>query len=907
MSIGMEPRPYQKDARKMLKAARKAGERTALIVLPTGCHRKGQGILMYDGSIKKVEDIAQDDLLMGPDGSPREVLDLVRGEDEMVEVRPVKGQPWVVNKSHILSLVHTNERTGGRIYPSTIGGNIVDLSVQDWQGWSKYKKHTHKLFRVGVDFPVQTEPLPMRPYLLGAMLGDGHLSNNYALGFTNVDAPVVQEVQRIAGESGWQIKPLPSKDRAQAYFFTGGGTRKNHAESRKETAPRMILRKLGLLPIKCEHRFIPQQYKVASRKNRLALLAGLMDTDGYLNGNVLEYCSKSLQLANDVAFVSRSLGFAAYISDKPVNGTMYYRVNVSGDCSQIPMRLLRRKPTPRTQIKNHLRTGFTCVPTGTTEPYYGFVLDSDHRYLLDDFTVTHNCGKTLIMALEARDEARKGGKVLIIAHRRKLLEQTKRALLENAEDLDIGIVGFGFADWDHSVILGGVQTLTMSAERMQKVADMGFTLVLWDECHRLHGRTYQQLFRKVVSAIHQGYTATPNWHGGGSVASILGNPVYEQPLKDMILDKYLATPRVKIFRTRTTLAGIALHNGEFDEGELSAVVNCRNRNELIVETFLREGCKGKPTLAFCVSRQHARDLAACFRDHGVSAEAVVDDRNNEDREGKFHRYETRETNVLCSVAVIEEGFDAPQTEVLVMAAPTMSLPRHTQRFGRGTRMAFDKTEFWVLDFTDNSEMHDLDPVTIADVLDLPELLAGEDVIDAIKKDKKKKERAASEPQEEGTSPEKVERVGGEVSSQSVNVLKSFPWHKVRGGGYQLTVHCADTPQKIAIMPNDKSGYDVALVLQEHILAKKKVTLVEQGLALSTAQSIAEKKAKLLQAGKFHYVDPDASWRKNAPTAPQRARLDAMHIPIPATAGQAEALLTKRFARRGRAKKQETTS
>src|SRR5258708_2044268 len=139
----------------------------ALLVLPTGCHRAGQGILMYDGTIKPVEEIQVGDLLMGPDSAPRQVMALCHGFDEMIEVRPVKGTPWVVNQGHVLSLVHTNERNGElRKYPSTRGGNTCDVPMSGWLAWSSRKKHVHKLFRVGVEFPAHPSPLPLHPYLL---------------------------------------------------------------------------------------------------------------------------------------------------------------------------------------------------------------------------------------------------------------------------------------------------------------------------------------------------------------------------------------------------------------------------------------------------------------------------------------------------------------------------------------------------------------------------------------------------------------------------------------------------------------------------------------------------------------------------------------------------------------------
>jgi ATP-dependent DNA helicase DinG len=150
---------------------------------------------------------------------------------------------------------------------------------------------------------------------------------------------------------------------------------------------------------RCENKFIPQMYKTASRKDRLALVAGLIDTDGSLANGCYDYISKSSHLADDLAFVCRSLGFAAYVTPclkQAQTGPrrLYYRVCVSGDFREVPCRVGRKQAEARQQKKSVLRTGFKIVNTNTAEDFFGFTLSGDGRYLLDDFTVTHNSGKS---------------------------------------------------------------------------------------------------------------------------------------------------------------------------------------------------------------------------------------------------------------------------------------------------------------------------------------------------------------------------------------------------------------------------------------------------------------------------------------------------------------------------------
>ena len=373
-----------------------------LMLGPSGCHRKGQKVIMWDGTLRAVEDVRVGDLLMGMDSTPRKVLELHHGTEAMVEIQPIKGEPWVVNEGHILTLVRTSRRSRGKCRRVQ---EVVDVPLRDWLGWSKSQKSIHKLFRVGVDFPFLCS-LPIDPYFLGVLLGDRSFCSGTPR-VTTVSPEIVEEVHVQAEVWGLRVAPHESKNREGACPIYGL-SRKN-AKGRGEegvNALALSLAGLDLWNIPCGSKFIPHSYKTASRKDRLELLAGLLDTDGSLDCNGFDFVSKSKALTEDVAFLARSLGFAAYFKScvkKSQNGTegTYHRLYISGHTDQIPVRLKGKRPKKRKQIKNVLRTGFT-VKHLPPEGYYGFVLDGDRRYLLDDFTVTHNTGKTECVRAIAR-------------------------------------------------------------------------------------------------------------------------------------------------------------------------------------------------------------------------------------------------------------------------------------------------------------------------------------------------------------------------------------------------------------------------------------------------------------------------------------------------------------------------
>lgn len=503
-------------------------------------------------------------------------------------------------------------------------------------------------------------------------------------------------------------------------------------------------------------------------------------------------------------------------------------------------------------------------------------------------------GKTLVMTEEASDEVARGGKVLIVAHRNKLFEQTKKTLLGNDPDLDIGIVGFKHAEWSHAITLGGVQTLSMSEERLARLESEGITLVIWDECHRAFSKSYRRVWKHLTSAFHEGYTATPDRHNGPHMRVLFGDPVYERPIDEMIVEEWLASPRVHMIKTSVPLGGVSLHGKDYDQESLAAAINRIDRNDIIVQTFIKHQCQGKATIAFCANKAHARALAETFLARGISAKALTDDVVDEEEDQVYADFETGAITVLTSVSKVEEGFDA-HVEVILLCAPTQSRPRYQQRIGRGTRKHFGKTHFDIFDFTDDCETHSLQPVEAKDVFNLPHLEDGEDVGEAIKKERKKREAATNTPQDDAKPKVNEGIEGGTIVERDGKIVQPLTWNRVEGGGYQLQVG----KNRLVVMPDNAGGYTVGMILKEHALAKEKLSVIERGLSPSTAQAIAETKARLLQKGAFHLVDPNAAWRSHPMSPKTRAALEKFHVTHAPDILQGPAcdLLEKEFARR----------
>lgn len=380
-------------------------KRGVLLHGPPGCHAKGTEILMFDGSTKKVEDVVVGDLLMGPDSKPREVLKLASGRESMVKIKPVKGEEFIVNINHILHLTPS----GSEVLTTT----PVNMSVLDYLKQNRNFKERYKLTRTGVEFSQKELPIPA--YIMGTWLGDGTSSGPE---ITSMDSEIVNAWDSYAKTlEGHNLNFKAKAGKANTFTISTG-----RAAGQKEgrNVFRTFLQDLNVI----DNKHIPNIYLTSSKVDRLELLAGLIDTDGSASNEGFEITQKSNKLAEDILFLARSLGFAAYSSKSlksSQNGTEgeYNRIFISGDLSEVPVRLERKKTKKRTQIKSVLRTGFEVEILGV-DNYYGFTLDSDHLYLTKDFTIHHNTGKTTIIAESARKYKDLGKTFILLWHTDKI-------------------------------------------------------------------------------------------------------------------------------------------------------------------------------------------------------------------------------------------------------------------------------------------------------------------------------------------------------------------------------------------------------------------------------------------------------------------------------------------------------
>lgn len=346
------------------------------------CLGKGTKVIMFDGSLKNVEDIVIGDQLMGVDSTARNVLALGRGREQMYWIRQNRATHYRVNESHILSLKGggTSKKHKGKILNISVKDVINHAESTFLSRWKGYK--------VGVEFSHQE--ISLDPYFLGVWLGDG---NAACPRITNMDEEILQFVSEYADRIGKKSHVYDDK-RSKSVDISIS----NHDGDKTDT----VKRSLGDLNV-LSNKHIPNVYKHNSSSVRLQLLAGIVDTDGSLEHNGYRIVQKRYDLITDIKYIADSLGFRTTMRTKYVqinegDTRPYYELGIYGDIAKIPVKVERRKCKRISQRVDASLTGIV-IEKDIVDDYYGFTIDGDSLFLLEDFTVTHNTAYMMNMIM----------------------------------------------------------------------------------------------------------------------------------------------------------------------------------------------------------------------------------------------------------------------------------------------------------------------------------------------------------------------------------------------------------------------------------------------------------------------------------------------------------------------------
>lgn len=396
------------------------------------CFWRGTRVFLSDLSMSKVEDIKVGDMVLGDDGAPRRVLELARGWDEMYEVT----FPWGSFRctgEHVLCLKYSNQGWTAKWKHKCASGTVKhygyavhywdkDLNKERQKKFTLANAESMKEFVASVKkdclvemtvhqylalkpweqkYMTMYQPDRMEfedcvdaafdPYVFGVWLGDGH---SIGARFTCFDKEIVDAVRENI-PANLAVSTHTNRSRGVYGIVCRNGDKKNEFME--------FLRAYNLV----NNKHIPQACFKWSVRDRLELLAGLLDTDGHNKGVGYEIIQKRQDLAEGIRTLCISLGFRAIM--KPCEkscmhkgekrtGT-YYRIHIAGDgVEDIPCRLPRKRVEQKTRRRNSTVHGFSIRKVEGTHEYFGFQIDGNQRFCLANGIVTHNSTVTLKVA-----------------------------------------------------------------------------------------------------------------------------------------------------------------------------------------------------------------------------------------------------------------------------------------------------------------------------------------------------------------------------------------------------------------------------------------------------------------------------------------------------------------------------
>ena len=338
------------------------------------CVAKGTRFIMFDGSIKNVEDIVAGDVLMGPDSKPRTVLATTHGIDNMYKVIPENGIEHIVNSKHPIRTIY--RKAYGNIVREeliTAPNHIKTLSLHPrWRECYALEKVN------GIEF--EHKDVLIDPYIFGLWIGDG---DKDSARFTNPDIEVIDALKEFANANNLVCN---------IYNHSTSKLAKRISFTKKDCSLNWFRQALDAMGVK-DNKFIPKNYICTDRESRLQFLAGIIDTDGNYDARKhnFEIIQKLESVTAGIVYIARSLGIKTTVKTKVVNGCTYYRIFLLSKGWIIPTKVKRKQCPEYTALqKNPLECRFDIESIGKDE-YYGFEVDSDSLCLLEDFTIFHNC------------------------------------------------------------------------------------------------------------------------------------------------------------------------------------------------------------------------------------------------------------------------------------------------------------------------------------------------------------------------------------------------------------------------------------------------------------------------------------------------------------------------------------
>lgn len=295
----------------------------------------------------------------------------------------------------------------------------------------------------------------------------------------------------------------------------------------------------------------------------------------------------------------------------------------------------------------------------------------------------------------ARGASAKGTRVIQVCHRQELVDQINRA--NRAMGILPGIIAAGYPESPGAMVQ--IASVASLIRRLERTPEPGLLVI--DEAHHC---TLNTLWGKVLGhwpkARALGVTATPTRLSGEGLGDIFDTMVLGLTVQELI-DIGRLSPVSVYAPSDPDLAGVHTSMGDFNHRELASVMGKPTVTGDAVDHYRKYAHK-QPAIAFCVSVEHAKQVAQKFRDGGYSSATIDGTLDSNIRRQMVTDFTQGKIDVLTSCELISEGFDIPRVQAGILLRPTQSLGLHLQQCGRILRTYPGKSRAIILDHAGNS-------------------------------------------------------------------------------------------------------------------------------------------------------------------------------------------------------------
>ena len=343
-------------------------------------------IPLWNGEIKFASQIIINDKLIGDDGTIRTVNQIITGKGKMFDIIQENGDTYTVNDQHILTMhmpshkviSWSNEQNGWIVkwWDDSIKQIITKIcKVEIPQNLYKNKKRKFtSIEEENIENNTQITNAKIQLENFCKRIPDNNIFDISIEDFMKLDKTTKRNLAGLRGEYvQWEKKNVNMDPYLLGYYICN-----------KNLNPT-----------------IPLEYLVNDRNTRLEVLAGIIDTFGFVSHDgtkiLISQDYEYKKYVNEIIYLSRSLGFFCKLETvKSTWAKLYnhkvritFNINISGDIANIPIRLNKCRIINR--INKSRSTGFIEIKESNCNEYIGFQIDGNQRFVINDFTVTHNC------------------------------------------------------------------------------------------------------------------------------------------------------------------------------------------------------------------------------------------------------------------------------------------------------------------------------------------------------------------------------------------------------------------------------------------------------------------------------------------------------------------------------------